>query len=170
MVKTRHLLVALLISALAIAGVGIAAGAESEAKETNLALLLETIRANRRALVAVNLDLSADEAAKFWPLYERYQEEMNAIGDRLARIVEDYTAHFGDLSNERALQLVEDHLSAEADRVKVRRTYLPEFAKVLPGRTVARFYQIENKMDAVLRYDLAATIPVIEEGRGAAAK
>ena len=40
---------------------------------------------------------------------------------------------------------------------------MAEFAKVLPGRTVARFYQIENKMDAVLRFDLAEAIPVIEE-------
>ena len=52
----------------------------------------------------------------------------------------------------------------------MRRTYLDEFAKVLPGRTVARFYQIENKMDAVLRYDLAATIPVVDEKRDAPAK
>jgi hypothetical protein len=63
-----------------------------------------------------------------------------------------------------------DYLAAEADRVAVRRTYLPEFAKVLPGRTVARFYQIENKMDAVIRYDLAATIPVIDEAETAPAR
>ena len=49
---------------------------------------------------------------------------------------------------------MESYLAAEAERLQVRRTYLPEFAKILPGRTVARFYQIENKMDAVLRYDL----------------
>ena len=58
---------------------------------------------------------------------------------------------------------MEDYLAAEAERVQVRRTYLPEFLKILPGRTVARFYQIDNKMDAVLRYDLAAGIPVVEE-------
>ena len=61
---------------------------------------------------------------------------------------------------------MESYLAAEAERVQVRRTYPSEFKKILPGRTVARFYQIENKMDAVLRYDLAATKPVFDEKRG----
>jgi hypothetical protein len=131
--------------------------------EATLDVLLDTIRANRQALVAVNLNLGADEAARFWPLYERYQKELNATGDRLVAVIEDYEANFRTLSNEKAIKLVEEYLAIEAERVKLRQTYLPEFAKILPGRTVARFYQIENKMDAVVRYDLAATIPVVEE-------
>jgi len=133
-------------------------------------VLLDTIRANRKALVAVNLDLSPEEADKFWPLYDRYQKEISAIGDRVVAIVDDYTASFRDLSNDKAQKLMEDYLAAEAERLQVRRAYLGEFTKILPGRTVARFYQIENKMDAVLRYELAATIPVVDEKRGASEK
>ena len=84
----------------------------------------------------------------------------------MAAIIEDYSRSFGDLSDDKALKLMEDYLAAEAERAQVRGAYLGEFATVLPGRTVARFYQIENKMDAVLRYDLAATIPVVDERRG----
>ena len=65
---------------------------------------------------------------------------------------------------------MESWLTTETERVQVRRSYLPEFSKILPGRTVARFYQLENKMDAVIRYDLAAAIPVIDEKAGAKAK
>jgi hypothetical protein len=61
------------------------------------------------------------------------------------------------------MELIEEYLSVEEDRAKIRRRYLPEIAKVLPGRKVARFYQIENKIDVVLRYELAAEIPVIDE-------
>jgi hypothetical protein len=68
------------------------------------------------------------------------------------------------------MKLVEEYLTIEADRVKVKRAYIDEFAKALPGRKVARFYQIENKLDAVIRYDLAATIPVVEEEKGVPAK
>lgn len=137
--------------------------------EADGSVLLESIRANRRALVAVNLQLTAEQAAAFWPLYDRYQQDLNASGDRLKVLIDDYIAHFRDLSNEKAMQLIEEYLATEGERLKVRRSYLPEFAKILPGRTVARFYQIENKMDAVIRYDLAATIPVVDEA-GAAAK
>lgn len=162
MTTHRTLLTAALAVVLATAG----AYAEEPAPaptSVDLQLLLDTIRSNRRALVAVNLQLSAEEATKFWPLYERYQQEMNAIGDRVSAIVQDYSANFRDLSNDKALELMNKYLEAEADRVKLRRTYLPEFSAILPGRTVARFYQIENKMDAVVRYDLAAAIPVVDE-------
>jgi Spy/CpxP family protein refolding chaperone len=135
-----------------------AAGANAD-----LGILLDTIRANRKALVAVNLKLTEDEAAKFWPLYDRYQQEIAATGDRLAAVIDDYTANFQTLSNDKALQLVDQYLAAEADRIKVRRDYVAQFSAILPGRSVARLYQIENKMDAVIRYDLAATIPVVEE-------
>jgi len=140
------------------------------AAEAKLDVLLDTMRANRKALVAVNLKLTDDEAAKFWPIYDRYQKEINALGDRLAGVLLDYSASFRDLSNDKAMKLMEDYLSIEAERVKVRRTYIDEFAKILPGRTVARFYQIENKIDAVLRYDLARAIPVVDEPSGVSAK
>ena len=137
---------------------------------TNQALLLQTIRANRKALIAVSLNLNDEESARFWPIYDRYQTEIAATGDRVLALVKDYEAHFTDLSNDKALQLTRDYLEADAQRLKVRLTYLDEFSKVLPGRTVARFYQIENKLDAVMRYDLASTIPVVEEKGAAPAK
>jgi Spy/CpxP family protein refolding chaperone len=149
------------------------APAPPSAEQTNLQVLLDTVRANRKALVAVNLNLTDEESARFWPIYERYQKEMSAIGDRILKIVEDYVASFRDLSDEKALALMRAYLAAEEERLKVRRSYLDQFAQVLPGRTVARFYQLENKMEAVLQYDLAATIPVVDtpDGeRGASAR
>ena len=162
MSNTRPLLA--VIAALVLAsGAAHAAERRRAASQSEQSILLDTIRANRKALVAVNLQLSEEEAAKFWPLYDKYQSELNAAGDRVLAIVDDYSKSFHDLSNDKAAKLMEDYLAAEAERVQVRRTYLPEFLKILPGRTVARFYQIDNKMDAVLRYDLAAAIPVVEE-------
>lgn len=143
---------------------------DGAASEATLEVLLNTMRANRKALVAVNLGLTDAEAATFWPVYDRYQKEINAIGDRLAAVLQDYSANFRNLSNDKATRLIEDYLAVEADRVRVRRAYVDEFAKSLPGRKVARLYQIENKIDAVLRYDLVATIPVIEEASGAPAR
>jgi ABC-type Fe3+ transport system substrate-binding protein len=124
--------------------------------------LLGTIRANREALVAVNLGLDEAEGTRFWPVYERYAKEMEAIQQRVLGVVEDYVASFRDLSDEKALALMNAYLAAEEERAKVRRAYVPSFEAVLPGRKVARFYQIENKMDAVLRYEMASRIPVVE--------
>jgi hypothetical protein len=85
------------------------------------------------------------------------------VQDRAAKVIQEYTSAFPNIPDDTALQLARDWLAAEGDRVKIRQEYLDQFAKVLPGRKVARFYQIENKMDAVIRYDLAAEIPVVEQ-------
>jgi hypothetical protein len=140
-----------------------AAAAETAAvpAAADLQVLLNTVRANRRALVSVNLNLSATEATQFWPLYEQYHGEINAIGDRVLALVEEYAANYRTLSDEKAMHLMTAYLAAEAERVKVRQVWLPKFAAIIPGRTVARFYQIENKIDAVVRFELAASIPVV---------
>jgi hypothetical protein len=134
-----------------------------QAEKADLQTLLDALRVNRKAMVAVNLELTDDEAAKFWPIYDRYQKEMSALGDRLVALIGDYSKSFRDMSNEKAMKLVDDYLSIEAGRLKVRRAYVDEFAKSIPGVKLARFYQLENKIDAVIRYEMAATIPVIEE-------
>lgn len=151
-----------------------AASAESEAVEgaaadAQLDVLVGAIRSDRKAFVALNLPLTDEEAARFWPLYERYQKEAAAVGDRQVAIIEDYIASFSGLSDEKARQILDGYLATEAERLEVRRSYVGQFADVLPGRKLAAFYQLENKIDAVLRYELAATIPVIEANGGAPA-
>ena len=141
----------------------VSSGLAGEAAKADMDILRDTIRANKKALVAANLTLTDEEAGRFWPLYDKYQTDLKAVQDRAVKVIEDYTSSFHDLSNEKAMKLADDWLSAEADRVKVRRDYLEQFEKVLPGKKVVRFYQIDNKMDAVLRYDLAAEIPVVEQ-------
>jgi hypothetical protein len=132
--------------------------------------LVNAIRSNRKALVAANLGLTDREAESFWPIYDRYMQEIGANGNRLVDVIGRYVADFNGLSDEKATKLVEDYLAVDADRIKLRSAYLKEFATCLSGRKLARFYQIENKMDAVLRYDLASTIPVLEEKSPAPAK
>jgi hypothetical protein len=150
-------LIVLLVAAFAVPAFA------GEATDANLDILRQTLRANKKAIVATSLTLTDTEAAQFWPLYDRYQGELTAVNDRLVKVLEDYTASFKTLSDEKAKSLIEQYLSVDEDRAKIRRTYLPEFAKMLPGKKVARFYQIENKIEAILRYDLAAEIPVVEE-------
>jgi hypothetical protein len=155
----RLLLAAVLTLMLTLAATAAPVG---EADKANLSILVDTIRANRKALVAANLKLTDEEAGRFWPLYDKYQTELNAVQERAVKVIQDYSASYQNLSNEQAMKLADEWLSAEGDRVKVRRTYLDEFAKVIPGKKVVRFYQIENKMDAVIRYELASAIPVVE--------
>jgi hypothetical protein len=134
-----------------------------EADEASIEILRDTLRSNKKALVDVNLALSDEEARAFWPVYDRYQQDLQAVQERLLRVIEEYSANFGKMTDEKARELVDEYLAVEQDRAEVRRAYLEPISKALPGRKVMRFYQIENKVDAVLRYELAATIPVVEQ-------
>lgn len=133
-----------------------------EADDANIEILRDTIRTNKKAFVAVNLQLDDAEAAAFWPTYDRYQADLAAVHARLLAVIEDYSASFTDLSDEKAMELTDRYLTIERDRTEVRQRHLEPISAALPGKKVARFYQMENKMDAILRYELAAAIPVIE--------
>ena len=111
----------------------------------------------------MNLDLDGPEAAAFWPVYARYQDELDAVEARLFAVIESYTESIGSTTDEQALKLVHDYFAVEQDRIALRQKYFEEISAALSGRKVMRFYQIENKVDAVLRYDLAARIPVVEQ-------
>jgi hypothetical protein len=153
----------ILLGLVLITGMAASTVRAGEAADADLSILRDSIRANRKAVVAASLTLTDTEAGAFWPVYDRYQKDLTGVNDRLVAIIKDYTASFHGLSDEHALQLVDQYLSVEEDRLKVRRTYLPEFTKAVNGTKAARFFQIENKLDAIQKYDLAATIPVVEE-------
>src|SRR6476646_7886417 len=76
-----------------------------EAANANLDILRDTIRANKKALVAVNLGLTDAEAKEFWPVYDRYEKDLKGVNDRLVQVIDDYTSHFKDLSNDQARKL-----------------------------------------------------------------
>jgi hypothetical protein len=158
MPKPRFLLLASLL--LFLAAEPIRAG---EADEASMEILLETLRTNKKALIDVNLSLGDEEARAFWPVYDRYAKELATVQDRLVRVIEEYRKTFGRTTDEQAMKLVQDYLAVERDRSEVRQNFLTPISEALPGKKVMRFYQIENKIDAVLRYELAASIPVIEQ-------
>ena len=137
--------------------------AAGEAAKADMDAVREAIRANKKALISGNVTLTDDEAKRFWPVYDRYQKEMAAVNDRLGKVITDYAGSLENLSNETAVKLAKDYQAAEEERLKVRRAYLEALEKALPGRKAVRVYQIENQIDAVVRYDLATQSPIVKE-------
>jgi Spy/CpxP family protein refolding chaperone len=140
----------------------VATGAQAaDTAQTEMDIVRESIRADKKALVATNLELTEAQAKAFWPVYDRYQKDLVDVQSRLFEVIQEYAAIGDKLTDDEAKALIERYLKAEEDRAKVRRSYLAELSKAVPGRTVARFYQIENKIDAVVRYETAAAIPLV---------
>lgn len=128
----------------------------------NNQLVLEKVKADKKLLVAENMQLTDSEAKAFWPVYESYQRDLGKINDRLVKLIDGYAASYQTMTDAAANKLVDEAVAIEADRTKLAQSYLPKFRKVLPPTKVARYYQIENKIRAVVNYELAAGIPLVK--------
>ena len=128
----------------------------------NMEMLREKARVDKKAVVASVLDLTEGEAKVFWPVYNAYQSDMVTHYDRLFKLIDTYGKAYDTISDETATKLLRQYLALERDHVVLLSAYLPRFQKVLPPRKVARLYQVENKLRALVNYDLARNIPLVK--------
>lgn len=140
----------------------VATATAQERPAETMDFMRERVQEDKKAFIARNLELTEAEAKAFWPVYDRYQAELTSLQERALRIVGDYITAYPHLSDEQARRLLDETLAVEGDRVKVRLAFLPQFRGVLPERKVARYYQLENKIHALVSYELAARIPVVK--------
>ena len=123
-------------------------------------LAREAIHANKKLVVAANMNLNTNEKEGFWAVYEDYQKDLGKILERTVALIEDFAVNFETLSDAKASELLDSYLKIEADTVKLKKSYLGKFKKILPAQKVVRYYQIENKIDAIIDYDLVDKIPL----------
>ncbi len=128
--------------------------------KTEQDLTRAAIEANRKVLVSANMDFNEKEEAVFWPLYDAYQKELDVLNHRTAELIMDYATNYSSLTDEKAKQLLDEYLDIAEDRVKFKKTYVKKFQKELAAKTVARYFQIENKFEAIVNYELARAIPL----------
>jgi hypothetical protein len=162
MKATRHVL--LLVAALA-AVPAFAQTNPAEAKPAdNMQILREKLQADKKLVVAANMDLTEAEAKNFWPLYEEYQKELHKINDQIAMTIVDYAKEYraNTLTDAKATQLLDQYITIEEAETKLKRAFIPRLSKVLPGRKVARYMQIENKIRAIVKYEIAGEVPLAQ--------
>ena len=129
----------------------------------NMDLLRDKIRADKKLVVATNMELTESEAKNFWPIYNEYQKDLQNINGRIVAVLEGYAADFKNksLTDDKAKQLIDEALAIDQAEANLKSTYAPKLGKALPVRKVARYLQIENKIRAVVKYDLAQGVPLV---------
>ena len=127
----------------------------------NMELVRDKVRADKKLLVAENMRLTEAEAKAFWPVYEAFQADLGKLTDRAVKLVEYYAANYRSMTDTAATRIVDDHLGLERDRAALLQSYRQRFSNVLPPIKVARYYQIENKVRAIVGWELAKGIPLM---------
>jgi len=134
---------------------------DKAATERTSAEWLALIQADKKAIVARSMDLTPEESAKFWPLYETFQRELAVPQNTITRALLDYIAAGDTLTDANARRIVEQMLAAQKDEARLRDRHFRQLLKVLPARKAARYMQIENKIQAVVRYEGARSVPLV---------
>ncbi len=119
-------------------------------------------QAERKMVVAKNMELSEEESSAFWPVYNDFHEALRKVNDRRVALIQQFAKDYETLSDEAAEQLVADYFDIQQERLKIRKSWVKRFNKVLPPRKVARYVQVENKLDAIVNFELARSIPLVQ--------
>lgn len=153
--------VALLVAA--VAGAALAGGAPAQDRRADtMDFVRERIRTDKKLFIAQNMELTDSEAKAFWPVYDRLQSELLKIEERALRIVGDYISAYPNLPDDLARRLLDESLAIDGDWVKVRQAFVPQFRRALPEKKIVRYYQLENKIHAIVMYELATKIPSVK--------
>jgi hypothetical protein len=139
-----------------------AAPAQSKVKSQKQ-LDLAAARAERKAAVGENMNLTDAEAKVFWPLYDQYEARMDKIEDRHVREVKNYAASYETLTNDDANRKLDEVVAIQQARLDVIREFVPKFRAALPGIKVTRFFQIDSKLHAMLQCHIAQLVPLAQE-------
>jgi CII-binding regulator of phage lambda lysogenization HflD len=131
---------------------------------SDMQILADKVKADKKLVVAANMQLTDAEAKNFWPVYDAYQADLQKINQRLGALIKNYASEYnkGAVSDETAKKLMNEMLAVEDAELKLKRSYVPRLEKVIPGMKVARYMQVENKIRALIKYELAANIPLVQ--------
>ena len=159
--KTKVKLKAVILFVLALAAVPVFA--QDKPADDNMQILLDKVKADRKLVVSANMDLNEAEGKAFWPIYDAYQKDLQTVNDRLAKTILAYADAYNRnaLTDDLAKQLTNEVLAIDQDDLNLRKTYATRLERVLPAKKAARYLQIENKIRAAIRFELATAIPLV---------
>ncbi|HSE66560.1 MAG TPA: hypothetical protein VLB12_06220 [Gemmatimonadales bacterium] len=120
------------------------------------------IQAERQAIVNRAMELTDSESTKFWPLYREFRTKMAEVTDRQVAVIKEYAATYNSMTDDQADKLMSNYMDFQKDKLNLEKDYMKKFKKILPTRKVARYFQLEHKLDAVIDYDLARSIPLLQ--------
>ena len=168
--------IGLVIAATAVLGTGVLISATdrsaldrtipSAPDSGNLRALVELVRKDVRTekalILAQNIDFTNDEAVDFWPLYSEYELDLSKWYDRRFALLKNYFENQNTMSDDQTRTLANDVFSLEEKRTDLKRDYYKKFSKIVGPKKAARFFQIENQLNALIDMRIAAEVPLIK--------
>jgi len=135
------------------------------ATETDIKLLREDIRSERKRLVAANMPLTETEATKFWPIYDQYAAEVTKLGDTRVALIKEYAQSYDTMTDAQANDLMNRSAAIDQQVSALLLKYVPIFERVISAKKTAKWYQIDRRLDLLINLELAASIPMVDASK-----
>ena len=156
----KKLIPAIALVAFALAGTRPAAA--QDPIDEDIKLFRKDLRSMRKQIIAANMVLSDKEAEQFWPLFERYTQELVAKQDQKYALLKEYAQDYTTMTDAEAEKYIRGRASVDQAILEVRLKYFPLFRKVLSGKSTALFFQLDWRLGLIMDLQLASQTPVIE--------
>jgi Spy/CpxP family protein refolding chaperone len=127
-----------------------------------VAAFRDAVKADKRAVVARNMELTEAEAKKFWPLYDAYQKDLDKVVQRQNRVIVEYVNQASAMTDTNAKRIARELLDADAEEQRLRERQLKKLYAIMPARKAIRYLQIENKIRTLSHFDMGAQIPLVQ--------
>jgi hypothetical protein len=163
----KHVAAGVALAVFCTLGVVHSASAQNDSGGTNKSqrqLDIAAARADRKAIVGANMNLTADQAKAFWPLYNAYEAKMDKLDDRHAAEVKEYAEHYQTLTEGDASRKLNEVIAIRQARLDVQKEFVPKFRAAVSSINTTRFYQIDNKLSAMIQCDIAQIVPLARPG------
>ncbi len=156
-------MIRLVVAVILAAGLAAPAIAQ-DSGTTNMEILRQKLKADRKLLIAENLALTDAEGTAFWPVYDAYQKDLQQINQRMLTAIKGYADAYnkGPIPNDVAKKLLDEAVAIDEAEAKLKSALVPKVLATLPATKAARYIQMENKIRALVRYELAANIPLVD--------
>jgi hypothetical protein len=142
------------------------AGAQPKASvDQDIQMLREDVRSQKKQIVAANMNLTPDQATKFWPIYDQYTAEVAKIGDARVALIKEYAQNYGTMTDAQINDLMKRETSIDQQFSALRLKYVPLFEKVVSAKKAALWYQIDRRLDLLIDLQLAANIPMVDASK-----
>jgi hypothetical protein len=143
-----------------------APAAVAPAPQSEKQIDLAAARAERKAIVSDNMKFSADDAKAFWPIYDAYEAAMDKIEDRHIREIKDFAKNYDSLTDADAKRKLDEVMLIAQARLNVQKAYIPKFRAAISEVDVTRFFQIDNKLRAMVQCEIAQMVPLAKQNGG----
>jgi hypothetical protein len=129
--------------------------------QTQRELDIKAAKAERKAIIGQNMQLTPAEAKVFWPIYSKYEAAMDRVDEMHAQEIRDYAKSYRNMTNEAAKAKLDQTIAVQEARLQVQKQFIPQFRAVLSQIKTTRFFQIDNKLHSMVQCQIAQLVPLV---------